>query len=166
MTRHCPDSAGALPAQPSGPPCRGSEPFLLPDISRLSTHSMLRLRANRACCMRTALEQPLPTGRTTTSRLTAHRTSVLSPGLVQRTGCSACGLGHPHQVWWAPPMYVHSLCLAPVSFAGMSTYLGTSACSPPGLSHQFLPTAGLYKNQPKKSGSPTPTGSRRPRSFV
>jgi hypothetical protein len=28
-------------------------------------------------------------------------------GCVQRTGCSACGLGHPHQVWWAPPMYVY-----------------------------------------------------------
>jgi hypothetical protein len=27
-------------------------------------------------------------------------------GLVQRTGCNACGLGHPHQVWWAPPMYI------------------------------------------------------------
>jgi hypothetical protein len=27
-------------------------------------------------------------------------------GFVQRTGCSACGLGHPHQVWWAPPMYI------------------------------------------------------------
>jgi hypothetical protein len=29
-------------------------------------------------------------------------------GLVQRTGCrcSACGLDYPHQVWWAPPMYI------------------------------------------------------------
>jgi hypothetical protein len=27
-------------------------------------------------------------------------------GVVQRTGCSACGLGYPHQVWWAPPMYI------------------------------------------------------------
>jgi hypothetical protein len=28
-------------------------------------------------------------------------------GFVQRIGCSACGLGHPHQVWWAPPiMYI------------------------------------------------------------
>ena len=27
-------------------------------------------------------------------------------GYVQRTGCSACGLGYPHQVWWAPPMYI------------------------------------------------------------
>jgi hypothetical protein len=27
-------------------------------------------------------------------------------GFVQRTGCSACGLGYPHQVWWAPPMYI------------------------------------------------------------
>jgi hypothetical protein len=27
-------------------------------------------------------------------------------GCVQRTGCSACGLGYPHQVWWAPPMYI------------------------------------------------------------
>jgi hypothetical protein len=43
VIRHCSDSAGALPAQPPGPPCRGSEPFLLPDISRLSTHTMLRL---------------------------------------------------------------------------------------------------------------------------
>jgi hypothetical protein len=25
---------------------------------------------------------------------------------VQRTGCSACGLGYPHQVWWAPLMYI------------------------------------------------------------
>jgi hypothetical protein len=30
-------------------------------------------------------------------------------GFVQRTGCSACGLGYPHQVWWDPPMsHVHS----------------------------------------------------------
>jgi hypothetical protein len=27
-------------------------------------------------------------------------------GFVQRIGCGACGLGHPHQVWWAPPMYI------------------------------------------------------------
>jgi hypothetical protein len=76
-------------------------------------------------------------------------------GLVQRTGCSACGLGYPHQVWWAP--HVHSSCLAPVSFAGCQR---TSACSPPGLSLRFSPTAGLYKrlSQQKKSGSPT--GSR------
>jgi hypothetical protein len=25
---------------------------------------------------------------------------------VQRTGCSVCGLGYPHQVWWAPSMYI------------------------------------------------------------
>jgi hypothetical protein len=24
----------------------------------------------------------------------------------QRTGCGACCLGYPHQVWWAPPMYI------------------------------------------------------------
>jgi hypothetical protein len=33
-------------------------------------------------------------------------------GFVQRTGYSACGLGYPHQVWWAPPMYMHSSFLA------------------------------------------------------
>jgi hypothetical protein len=40
-------------------------------------------------------------------------------GFVQRTGCSACGLGYPHQVWWAPPMYIGSSCLGPVGFAGL-----------------------------------------------
>jgi hypothetical protein len=55
-------------------------------------------------------------------------------GFVQRTGCSACGLGYPHQVGWSPPMYiVHSSCLVPVSFAGMSTYLRLQAC--PFFSH-------------------------------
>jgi hypothetical protein len=41
-------------------------------------------------------------------------------GLVQRTGCSACGLGYPHQFWWAPPMYMYIArsWLFPVSFAG------------------------------------------------
>jgi hypothetical protein len=39
-------------------------------------------------------------------------------GLVQRTGCSACGLGYPHQFWWAPPMYITRSWLFPVSFAG------------------------------------------------
>jgi hypothetical protein len=39
------------------------------------------------------------------ARARAHRRSVPS-GFVQRTGCSACGLGYPHQVWWAPPMYI------------------------------------------------------------
>jgi hypothetical protein len=49
-------------------------------------------------------------------------------GFVQRTGCGACGLGHPHQVWWAPPMYIaRAWCLAPVSSAGMSTYLRLQA---------------------------------------
>jgi hypothetical protein len=40
-------------------------------------------------------------------------------GLVQRTGCSACGLGYPHQtpVLVGSP-HVHSSCLGPVSFAG------------------------------------------------
>jgi hypothetical protein len=34
-------------------------------------------------------------------------------GFVQRTGCGACGLGYPHQVWWAPPMYTsRAWCLA------------------------------------------------------
>jgi hypothetical protein len=61
MTRHCSDSAGALPAQPPGPSCRGgSEPaFRLPYIPRPSTHSMIRLRGNLVCCRRTAPEQPL-----------------------------------------------------------------------------------------------------------
>jgi hypothetical protein len=27
-------------------------------------------------------------------------------GVVQRTGCGACGFGYPHQVWWAPPLYL------------------------------------------------------------
>jgi hypothetical protein len=40
-------------------------------------------------------------------------------GVVQRTECSACGLGYPHQVWWAPPIsHIHSSCLATASFAG------------------------------------------------
>jgi hypothetical protein len=39
-------------------------------------------------------------------------------GLVQRTGCGACGLGYPHQFWWAPPMYIARSWLFPVSFAG------------------------------------------------
>jgi hypothetical protein len=38
-------------------------------------------------------------------------------GFVQRTGCSACGLGHPHQVLVGSP-HVHSSFLVPVSFAG------------------------------------------------
>jgi hypothetical protein len=63
------------------------------------------------------------------------RLRLPTPGLV----------GSPH---------VHSSCLAPVSSAGMSTYL--SACSPPGLSSRFLPTAGLYKrlSQPKQKWTP------------
>jgi hypothetical protein len=47
-------------------------------------------------------------------------------GFVQHTGCSACGLGYPHQVW-CPPPHVHSSCLAPVGFAGMSTHLRLQA---------------------------------------
>jgi hypothetical protein len=39
-------------------------------------------------------------------------------GCVRRTGCGACGLGYPHQVWWAPPMYIARSWLFPVSFAG------------------------------------------------
>jgi hypothetical protein len=39
-------------------------------------------------------------------------------GGVQRTRCGACGLGHPHLVWWAPPVHSSCLCLAPVSLAG------------------------------------------------
>jgi hypothetical protein len=38
------------------------------------------------------------------ARARAHR--GVPSGFVQRTGCSACGLGYPHQVWWAPPMYI------------------------------------------------------------
>jgi hypothetical protein len=38
-------------------------------------------------------------------------------GCVQRTGCSACGLGHPHQVLVGSP-HVHISRLVPVSFAG------------------------------------------------
>jgi hypothetical protein len=80
--------------------------------------------------------------------------------LVQRTGCSACGLGYPHQVWWDPPMYIARAWprwASPVCQR-------TSACRPPGLSPRFLPTAGLYKAvSAKKSGSPT--GSQ-PMSFV
>jgi hypothetical protein len=38
-------------------------------------------------------------------------------GFVQRTGCSACGLGYPHQVLVGSP-HVHSSLLVPVSFAG------------------------------------------------
>jgi hypothetical protein len=38
------------------------------------------------------------------ARAMAHR--GVPSGYVQRTGCSACGLGYPHQVWWAPPMYI------------------------------------------------------------
>ena len=38
-------------------------------------------------------------------------------GVVQRTGCSACGLGYPHQVLVGSP-HVHSSRLVPVSFAG------------------------------------------------
>jgi hypothetical protein len=52
------------------------------------------------------------------------RLRLPTPGLV----------GSPH---------VHSSCLAPVSFAGMSTHLRLQP--PPGLSPRFLPTAGLYK---------------------
>jgi hypothetical protein len=37
-------------------------------------------------------------------------------GCVQRTGCSACGLGHPHQVLVGSP-HVHSSRLVPVGFA-------------------------------------------------
>jgi hypothetical protein len=81
-------------------------------------------------------------------------------GCVQRTGCSACGLGYPHQVWWAPPMY-----MAPVGFAGMSTCLHLQP--PPGLSPRFLPTAGFHLKKwatsAQKSGSPTGT---RPSSVI
>jgi hypothetical protein len=38
-------------------------------------------------------------------------------GFVQRTGCSACGLGCPHQVLVGSP-HVHSSLLVPVSSAG------------------------------------------------
>jgi hypothetical protein len=38
------------------------------------------------------------------ARVRAPRSAT--SGCVQRTGCSACGLGYPHQVWWAPPMYI------------------------------------------------------------
>jgi hypothetical protein len=43
--------------------------------------------------------------------------SAPSGGCVQRTGCSACGLGYPHQVLVGSP-HVHSSLLVPVSFAG------------------------------------------------
>ena len=38
-------------------------------------------------------------------------------GCVQRTGCSACGLGYPHQVLVGSP-HVHSSLLVPVSLSG------------------------------------------------
>jgi len=38
-------------------------------------------------------------------------------GFVQRTGCSACGLGYPHQVLVGSP-HVHSSLLVPVSLSG------------------------------------------------
>jgi hypothetical protein len=77
-------------------------------------------------------------------------------GFVQRTGCSACGLGHPHQVWWAPPSHVHSSYLATVSFAGMSTYLRLQpprALAPVFAHCRFVSTATSAKkrlSQPKK----------------
>jgi hypothetical protein len=71
-------------------------------------------------------------------------------GFVQRTGCSACSLGYPHQVWWAPPMYIARAWPRRASLVCQRT----SACSPPGLSPRFLPTAGLYKRlSQKKKGA-------------
>jgi hypothetical protein len=61
--------------------------------------------------------------------------AVAPCGCVQRTGCGACGLGYPHQVWWALPMYiVHSSCLAPVSFASFLIKCITPLVGPPQLS--------------------------------
>jgi hypothetical protein len=76
-------------------------------------------------------------------------------GLVQRTGCSACGLGYPHQVWSAPPMCIArawSRCASPVCQR-------TSACSPPGLSPTSCPLQVCIKlYQPKKVDLPRAHG--------
>jgi hypothetical protein len=167
--------AGSFPKVPLHrcPPCVFRSPAL---FSACSQHT-----GSPACvwcvCRPLALFSAIAHCRRTSSVIGLHSvftfvSAVPRSGFIQRTGYSACGLGHPHQVWLVGSPHVHSSCLTPVTCGELRRYVNVPPpAAPPGSCPGFCPLQVCingYLSQKKGYLSQvcgSPTGSRS-RSFV
>jgi hypothetical protein len=101
--------AGGFPKAPAtAPPCVFRSPGLFSACSRPHGTQEARLLCGVLPAISTfqrhSTHHPSIVGHFPVPSCYCKRSRPFS--CVQRTGCGACGLGYPHQVWWAPPVYI------------------------------------------------------------